>query len=105
MDPFAPVPPPSVAAVRSATELYNKLKTTAPDLVCDFDNRYKAWKQTWFSTGNTDSPDSDTRATGPEFDAVLALGPKIIPLVVYQLTSGEDFIAVVLCMANEPASI
>jgi hypothetical protein len=30
MDSFAPVPPPSAAAVESAEDLYNKLKTTSP---------------------------------------------------------------------------
>ncbi|KAI7782574.1 hypothetical protein LA080_013062 [Diaporthe eres] len=94
MDPFAPVPPPSAAAVNSARDLYNKLKTTSPALAADFDTKYDAWRKTWFS--NNDSPNSDTRATGPEFAALVALGPKIIPFVVYRLTSGKDFMAVVL---------
>lgn len=102
MDPFAPVPPPSAAAVNSARDLYNKLKTTSPALAADFDTKYDAWKKTWFS--NNDSPNSDTRATGPEFAALVALGPKIIPFVVYRLTSGKDFMAVVLCTANKPTA-
>lgn len=104
MNPFAPVPPPSAAAVKSATDLYNKLKTTAPTLVHEFDIRYEAWKQTWLNDDDRDSPNSDTWATGPEFEAVLALGPKIMPLVVYQFTSGKDFMAVILCMETDVPS-
>lgn len=98
MDPFAPVPPPSAAAVKSAKDLYNKLKTASPALAKDFDIKYDAWRKTWFS--NNDSPNSETRAIGPEFAALIALGPKIMPFVVYRLTSGNDFMAVVLCMAS-----
>lgn len=97
MDPFAPIPPPSAAAVKSAQDIYVKLKTTAPDFVEDFNKKYDAWKKTWFSGNN--SPNSATRATGPEFAALVALGPKIVPLVVYRLTSGKDFMAIELCMA------
>lgn len=98
MDSSAPVPPPSAAAVESAKDLHNKLRTASPALAEDFDTKYDAWRETWF--GNNDSPNSDTRATGPEFAALVALGPKIIPFVVYRLTSGEDVMAVVLCMAH-----
>lgn len=99
MDPFAPVPPPSAAAVKSAKDLRAKLEETFVDFTKDFDNRYEAWKKTWFSGNNSTSPDAETRASGPEFAAVVALGPKIVPLVVDRLTSGKDFMAVVLCMA------
>lgn len=97
MDLFAPAPPPSIAAVKSARDLCDKLKARSPDLAADFDKKYDAWKKTWVS--NNDSPNSYTRATGPEFDALIALGPKIMPFVVDRLTSGEDFTAVALCMA------
>lgn len=99
MDLFAPVPPPSAAAVKSAEDLVLKLKTTFPDFVTDFDKKYDAWKKTWLR-GN-DAPDSATRATWPEFAALVALGPKTVPLVVHRLTSGEDFMAIELCM-REP---
>lgn len=36
----------------------------------------------------------------PEFDNLVALGPKIVPLVVYKLAStSENFIGVNLCMS------
>lgn len=95
------MPPPSAAAVKSAEDLYNRLKTASPALARDFDTKYDAWKQTWFSNSNRESPNSDTRATGPDFYALVALGPKIMPFIVYRLTSGKDFMAVVLCMASK----
>ncbi|KAL1858309.1 hypothetical protein Daus18300_009927 [Diaporthe australafricana] len=74
--------PPSHLPVVRAKDLYNKLKTASPALAQDFDTRHNAWKQTWFSNSNRDSPNSDTRATGPEFAALAALGPKIIPFII-----------------------
>lgn len=99
MDPFAPVPPPSAVAVKSAKDLRAKIEATFGDFTKDFDKRYEAWKKTWFSGNNSNSPDAETRASGPEYAALVALGPKIVPLVVEKLTSGKDFMAVVLCKA------
>lgn len=73
-----------------------KLKTTFPDLVEEFDNKYDAWKATWWLSHN--STDPATRAAGDEFKALVALGPKIVPLVVNRLLDPNDFIAVVLCI-------
>lgn len=96
------MPPPSAAAVKSAKDLYNKLKTASPALAKDFDTKYDAWRKAWFSNSNSDSSNSDIRATGPEFAALVALGPKIMPFLVYRLTSGNDFMAVVPCTENNP---
>ncbi|ROV99684.1 hypothetical protein VSDG_03026 [Cytospora chrysosperma] len=94
MDPWAPVPAPSSAAVASAKALYDKLNATSSGLVEDFNMKFDAWKKTWFKNNN--SPNSATRAEGHEFNALLALGPKIVPLVVYRLTNPDNFMAVVL---------
>ncbi|ROV94526.1 hypothetical protein VMCG_08152 [Cytospora schulzeri] len=80
---------PDAAAVTSAEDLYTMLETTSPDLVNDFDQKYDTWKKTW---------DNDNINTGPEYNTLIALGPKIIPLIVYRLTSGNDYMAVDLCM-------
>lgn len=101
MDPFAPVLPPSDAAIKSAKELYDKLKSASPALAQDFDTKYSTWKETWLGDSSGNSKNSDSRATGPEFAALVALGPKILPFIVYRLTNGEDYIAVVLCMADK----
>lgn len=90
MEPYAPVPARNSASVTSA-----KLKATFPDLVKEFDEKYDAWKKTWFDHNSTDPA---TRAAGDEFKALVALGPKIVPLVVNRLVDPDDFIAVVLCI-------
>lgn len=91
MDPWAPIPGPSLAAVASAEELYTKLMTTSPDLVNDFDKKYDDWKKTLVEDGI--SPVSTTPASGRESDALVALGPNIVPLIVYRLASGNDSMA------------
>lgn len=40
---------------------------------------------------------STALASGPQFASLVALGPKIIPLVVNKLTLSGDFFAVELC--------
>lgn len=97
MDPFAKIPAARPEAVASAAKLYTQLETKYPDLVKDFKHKYGAWKKTW---SHHISPNSADRATGPDFDALVTLGPKIVPLVVYQLTKPQEFMAVQLCVTT-----
>lgn len=39
---------------------------------------------------------ASSRAKGPEFDSLVSMGPKILPLVVHKLTAASDFFAIVL---------
>jgi hypothetical protein len=48
------------------------------------------------------SSDPHTRAVGKEFDALVALGPKILPLVVETLVDPEHFLALQLYDALQP---
>jgi hypothetical protein len=57
---------------------------------------FSAWKQTWFSGGLAISSDPHTRAIGQEYDALIAMGPAIIPLVVETLADPENFLALQL---------
>ena len=54
-----------------------------------FETALKAWKDTWFGGGLAISSDPHTRTVGREFDALVALGPEILPLVVEARRSGE----------------
>ena len=47
---------------------------------------------------------SSARAKGPAFDALVKLGPAIIPLVVHKLAGPDDFFAVQLCKTFASAS-
>ncbi len=62
----------------------------------DFDKTFTAWKSTWFSGGLAISSNPHTRAVGKEYDALIALGPAILPLVVEKLAEPENFLALQL---------
>lgn len=67
-----------------------------PATVRAFNAAFDAWKQTWFKGGLAVSSDPHTRAVGRHFDALVALGSKIIPLVVAKLAESGNFIALQL---------
>jgi hypothetical protein len=67
-----------------------------------FEKAFSAWKSTWFSGGLAVSSNAHTRAVGKEYDALIALGPAILPLVVEQLADPENFLALQLYDAIQP---
>jgi hypothetical protein len=67
-----------------------------------FDAAFNNWKETWFTGGLAVSSDPHTRTVGKEFDALIALGPPILPLVVEKLVDPENFLALQLYDAIQP---
>jgi hypothetical protein len=67
-----------------------------------FEASFNAWKNTWFSGGLAISSNPHTRAVGKEFDALIALGPAILPLLVEKLADPENFLALQLYDAMQP---
>jgi hypothetical protein len=67
-----------------------------------FEDAFAAWKNTWFSGGLGISSDPHTRTVGKEYDALVALGPSILPLVVDKLADPENFLALQLYDALQP---
>jgi hypothetical protein len=67
-----------------------------------FADAFAAWKNSWFSAGLAISSDPHTRAVGKEYDALIALGPAILPLVIEKLTDPENFMALQLYDALQP---
>jgi hypothetical protein len=63
---------------------------------------FTAWKKTWFEGGLAISSDPHSRAVGKEFDALVALGPRILPLVVEALADADNFLALQLYDALQP---
>ena len=49
------------------------------------------------------SSNPHTRAVGKEFDALIALGPATLPLVVEKLADPENFLALQLYDALQPS--
>jgi hypothetical protein len=72
------------------------------ELRAAFDAAFNAWKETWFSGGLAISSDPHKRAVGKEFDALIALGPQILPLVVDKLADADNFLALQLYDAVQP---
>jgi hypothetical protein len=67
-----------------------------------FEPAFAAWKDTWFRGGLAISSDPHTRAIGKEFDALIALGPAILPLIIEKLADPENFLALQLYDALQP---
>jgi hypothetical protein len=63
---------------------------------------FAAWKKTWFEGGLAISSDPHARAVGKEFDALVALGPRILPLVVESLVNADNFLALQLYDVLQP---
>ncbi len=76
--------------------LHEERERAPAELRSAFDKAFVAWKSTWFSGGLAISSNPHTRAVGKEYDALIALGPAILPLVVEQLADSENFFALEL---------
>ncbi len=75
----------------------NEQMANVPDrLRSEFQKAFAAWKATWFSGGLAVNSDPHSRTIGKEYDALIALGPAILPLVVEQLADPENFLALQL---------
>ncbi|KUI60876.1 hypothetical protein VP1G_08083 [Cytospora mali] len=98
MASYARIPSPKKEAVGSIGNIVAKLDKTAK---ARFDKAFDEWKATWFSGENGASSNSITRTQCPEFAALVALGPKYTPFVVYQLTKPGNFMACQLYNALE----
>jgi len=74
----------------------------APELRKAFEEAFDAWKQTWFSGGLAINSNPHSRTIGKEYDALIALGPEIMPLVVEKLAEPENFFTLQLYDAMQP---
>ncbi|KAK3935737.1 hypothetical protein QBC46DRAFT_322766 [Diplogelasinospora grovesii] len=86
LNPSDPIPPADPAAVDSVKELYNAIREKFPDAVADFQARWLVWKNVACPKYGVSS-NAFATCEGPEFDKLVALGPKIVPLVVYKLAT------------------
>jgi hypothetical protein len=93
MRPYDPVPPPHPDAIASVNSLHHDLNESFPDYVASFDQLFKKWQDTWSSDNIMLSSNSADRAKGPEFEALVELGPRIVPLVIHKLLVEDNFFA------------
>lgn len=89
----------------SSTEkklLSAQAKSIPANVRSEFERAFAAWKASWFQGGLAISSVPQSRAVGAEFDALVALGPKILPLVVEKLGDADNFLALTLYDAIQP---
>jgi hypothetical protein len=94
-----------VKSYMSATQrkaLADEREHIPADLRAAYERAFTAWKATWFGGGLAISSNPHTRAVGKEYDALIAMGPAIIPLVVESLADPENFFALQLYDAIQP---
>jgi hypothetical protein len=68
----------------------------------EFEAAFNAWKRTWYRGSLLITSDPRLRAVGAEYDALIAMGPKILPLLVEKLTDPENSLALQLYDALQP---
>src|SRR5262249_46232164 len=76
--------------------LRNQLRKIPAGLRATFASAFDAWKEIWFRGGLAISSNPHDRAVGTEFDALIALGPAVLPLVIERLANPENFLALQL---------
>ncbi len=94
--------PKSSLTVAQKKALRDQRRGVPAALRTAFDAAFNAWKDTWFSGGLAVSSDPHNRAVGKEFDALIALGPQILPLVIDKLADTDNFLALQLYDAIQP---
>jgi hypothetical protein len=92
---------PTVTAAQKKI-LHEQTNRLAEGVRASFETAFRAWKNTWFRGGLAIRSDPHMRTVGTEFDALIALGPEILPLVVEKLIDPENFLALQLYDAIQP---
>jgi hypothetical protein len=82
--------------------LRDQVNSVRREVRSDFDIAFSAWKDTWFSGGLAINSNPHSRTIGKEFDALVAMGPPILPLIVEKLADPQNFIALQLYDAMQP---
>jgi hypothetical protein len=76
--------------------LGEQVKRVPAEMRASFERAFGAWKDSWFRAGLAISSDPHTRAVGMEFDALIALGQSILPLLIDKLSDPDNFFALQL---------
>lgn len=75
---------------RERSAARSRATAVSPGLRARFDERLASWKATWAGPALMLSSDTRDYTRGPEFEAILELGPDALPLVVEQIAHEED---------------
>jgi hypothetical protein len=94
--------PKSALSAAQKKALRQERSTLPAGLQTAFDAAFDAWKESWFRGGLAMSSNPRTRTVGKEFDALIALGPEVLPLLVEKLADPENFLALQLYDTLQP---
>lgn len=89
-------PPAMRLSSAEAAKLQQDVTAVPAEVQAEFRRAFEAWKETWFAGGLAIDSNPRSRARGKEFDALVALGPQVLPLVVETLADEENFFALTL---------
>jgi hypothetical protein len=82
--------------------LREEIQAIPAELRQKFEGAFDAWKQTWYRGSLLIISDPHMRAVGQEYDALVMLGPKILPLLVEKLADPDNYLALQLYDAVQP---
>ncbi len=101
---LVPPPKPSPMTPQQQAQAIQQIKSgIPPNLGATFDSLFAAWKKTWFVGALAPSSDIRARAQGDAYRQLLALGPRIIPLVIEKLNDPTNFVAISLYDDLQPS--
>ncbi|KAI0193460.1 hypothetical protein F4808DRAFT_464809 [Astrocystis sublimbata] len=94
--PFAPIQRIRQAAEDSAINAYGTIRESNPELVQEFEVKWIAWKEAWYSDKVSRSSNARDRCCCNEFHELFHIGPIIRPLVIYKLLDPGNWTGVFL---------
>jgi hypothetical protein len=83
-------------SVDDADKLQKAIAAVPEDQRNAFEAAFDAWEASWSRGALAFSSDTKDRAQGEEYEALVAMGPGILPLLVEKLRDPSKFIALVL---------
>lgn len=94
-------PPAPTEAEREAasqiTGLVDRSAVAFPMLADDFTKNWDAWEKSWAQPSHIESQSSSDFAAGSEWDALVKMGPSILPQVVKKLQTAANIFGCDLC--------
>jgi hypothetical protein len=74
-------------------KLHDEIARIPPATRAEFERRYAAWRKTWSRPELAVRSDTRALRDSPEFAALVALGPSVLPLLIEKIAHPEAFFA------------
>jgi hypothetical protein len=76
--------------------LKQETESVSKEIAAKFHETFAAWKNSWFTGSLSIDSNPYSRAKGREFDALVELGPQVLPLIVEKLIQDDNFFSLVI---------